>query len=172
MKVLVNISVNGKLPMETNLFKPKTVQKIGWIIIMVLGVLMAANSIVFGMGGAAPGIFKQDTGVSFDEVEKVYPTVIDKVQIAEGLNGTGFLGVSLFAAVIAFYGWRSGSRWAWNVLWILPVTFSIGAAWFIVGSRVDLGGYYIFTTVLFVAGLALSFPGWSLREQREESMHA
>lgn len=158
--------------MESKLRKPRTYQRIGWIIIMVLGVLMAINSIAFGMGGAAPAMFKQDTGVSFDEFAKAYPTVLDKVQIAEGLNGTGFMGVSLFAAVIAFYGLRSGSRWAWNALWILPVTFAIGAAWFILGSRVDLGGYYILTTVLFIAGLALSFPRTLLQEQKKESLHA
>ena len=137
--------------------KPTAYQRAGWIVLFVLAILIALNSLFFGLLGVTPDIFATDTGVAWSEFSGAYPTVATLLDLAERLNGTGYFGTALFAAVVAFFGLREGARWAWVSLWIFPAVLSLGAIWFFTHDQPGIGAFYAGVTAVALIGLLLSF---------------
>lgn len=137
--------------------KPKAYQRAGRIVLFVLAILLSLNSLFFGLVGVTPGIFETDTGVSWSEFSGAYPTVARLLDLAERLNGTGYFGTALFAAVVAFFGLRKGARWAWLSLWIFPAVLSLGAMWFFTHEQPGIGAFYAGVAAVALLGLLLSF---------------
>lgn len=140
----------------SDLIKPKPTQRAGWIILFVLSILMAANSLFFGLMGVTPEIFEIDTGVAWSDFAADYPTVATHLDLAERLNGSGYFGVMLFAAMVTFFGLRRGERWAWYALWIFPGVLSLGAAWFFTHNQAGIGFFYSGAAAVALLGLLLS----------------
>jgi hypothetical protein len=137
--------------------KLKGYSRIGWIILFVLAILMVLNSLFFGLRGVTPEFFEVDTGVAWTSFSADYPTVATHLDLAERLNGSGYAGTALFAAVLAFFGLRSGARWAWNALWIFPGVLSLGALWFFTHNQAGIGAFYVGTALVAILGLVLSY---------------
>jgi hypothetical protein len=137
--------------------KPTVYQRAGWIVLFVLAILLALNSLFFGLLGVTPDIFETDTGVAWSEFSGAYPTVAILLDLAERLNGTGYFGTALFAAVVTFFGLRKGARWAWVALWIFPAVLSLGAIWFFTHDQPGIGAFYAGVTAISLIGLLLSF---------------
>jgi hypothetical protein len=136
--------------------KPKTYKRAGWIILFILGILMAINSLFFGLLGVTPEIFEFDTGVAWTNFASDYPAVAAHLDLETRLNGSGFFGVALFAAALAFFGVRRDERWAWKVLWIFPGILTLGSVWFFMHNRPGLGFFYIGAAGIAILGLLLS----------------
>lgn len=141
---------------QTTLNHPNRSQRAGWIIILVLGLLMTLNSLFFGLLGVMPEIFEVDTGVTWAQFSADYPTVAAHLDLAERLNGSGFLASALFAAVLAFIGLRRGERWAWNALWIYPGVLLLGATWFFTHNQAGIGAFYVAAASIAIVGLLLA----------------
>jgi hypothetical protein len=141
----------------SELTKPKASHKAGRMIVFVLAFLMVLNSLFFGLMGVTPEFFEVDTGVSWSSFSADYPTVATHLDLAERLNGSGFAGTALFAAVLAFFGLRSGARWAWKALWIFPGVLSLGAVWFFTHNQAGIGAFYVGAAIVAILGLVLSY---------------
>jgi hypothetical protein len=131
-------------------------QRAGWLIVLILALLMILNSLFFGLLGVMPEIFEFDTGVSWAQFSANYPTVAAHLDLAERLNGSGYMAAALFSAVLAFVGLRQGVRWAWNALWIYPGVLLLGATWFFTHNQVGIGGFYVAAASIAVLGLLLA----------------
>lgn len=138
-------------------FKPKPYQRAGWIILFVLAILMTLNSLFFGLMGVTPEIFEQDTRVAWGDFSADYPTVATHLDLAERLNGSGYFGTALFAAIVTFFGLRKGARWSWYALWNFPAVLLLGAVWFFTHNQPGIGAFYSGAAAVAILGLLLSF---------------
>jgi len=163
--------------------KPGAYQRAGWVILLVLSILLAVNSLFFGLVGVTPAIFETDTGVAWGEFSGAYPTVATLLDLAERLNGSGYFGTALFTAIITFYGLRKGIRWTWMVdqgFWSLQRTMGaflvLGFGTMLVGALmfVNRGGsqenivqnsaYFVWEWSLIMAAVILTAIGLILFE--------
>lgn len=151
------MNISDSIKTGPELTQPKVSHKAGRMIVFVLAVLMVLNSLFFGLMGVTPEFFEVDTGVSWSSFSADYPTVATHLDLAERLNGSGFAGTALFAAVLAFFGLRSGARWVWKALWIFPGVLLLGALWFFTHNQAGIGAFYVGAALVAILGLLLSY---------------
>ncbi len=151
------MNISNSIKTDSDLTKPKASHRAGRLIVFVLAILMVLNSLFFGLAGVTPEIFEIDTGVEWSRFSADYPTVARHLDLAERLNGSGYAGTALFAAVLAFFGLRSGTRWAWYALLIFPGVLSLGALWFFTHEQAGIGAFYAGAALVALLGLALSY---------------
>ena len=93
-------------------------------------------------------------GRSWSEFAGIDPevaSIVDRLLVVLGLLGAGFASL---ACLVAIDPYRRAHRWAWKVLWLIPVVYLA------VATRMLLDGYpiaywYLSLAVLVVVGLLL-----------------
>lgn len=136
---------------------PARGSKWGWGILLALSLLLAGNGAALYFISASPSTFEQDTGVTFEEVQAVFPSVAEQV-VQEGQTLSVLLAVlGLMAAVASLAGLRRRSRWAWAITGILLAMLVYFSVQFLVfRGRPDIGGFYLVLALLALAGQVLS----------------
>lgn len=139
---------------------PSRSAKWGWGILLALSLLLVLNGVALYFISASPSTFEQDTGVSYEEVQEIFPTVADQV-IREGQLLSVLLSViGLMAAAASWAGFRRGSRWAWGITGILLAMLAFFALRFLaLDSRPDIGGVYLVLALIALVGQVLSGRG-------------
>ena len=94
-----------------------------WMILFVLGLIPAATAIAFAAQGGRgrAEILKNLTGLTWDDLLTKVPGIgsfLGEVQLILDTYAIAF-GISVMA--ISFFSYRKGERWAWYVLWIVPL---------------------------------------------------
>ena len=132
-------------------------QKWGWGILLAVSAMLALNGVALYFISASPATFEQDTGVSMAEVRQSFPTVAEHV-VWEGQTTSMLLAsLGLLALVVALGGFRSGSRWAWNAMWVLVGILAVFSIVFIlIAGRFDIGGFYLIFLVVALIGQILA----------------
>jgi hypothetical protein len=135
-------------------------QKWGWGALLVISALLALNGVGLYFISASPSTFEQDTGVPIDEVREAFPSVADHVVREGQIISILLAGLGLLALMVALAGYRQGSRWAWNTMWVLVGLLAVLTVWTIaVGGRFDIGGFYLVMAVVTLAGQLLAGRG-------------
>ena len=132
-------------------------QKWGWGILLVVSALLALNGVALYFISASPSTFEQDTGVSMAEVQQAFPTVADYVVREGQITSMLLAALGTLALVVALGGYRNGSRWAWNAMWVLAgalAAFSAGFA--LAAGRLDIGGFYLVLAAVTLVGQLLA----------------
>lgn len=130
--------------------------KWGWGILLVLSVLLVLNGIFLFFFEGSLSAFEQDTGVALSQFRQAYPTVANNIA-REGENlSIIFTGLGLMALVVSLGGFRSGSRWAWNSIWVLVGLFAVGGVRALVGGSPSVGVFYLFLTAMALVGQLLA----------------
>ena len=151
----------------TTLTQPATQTKpnYGWLIVFIVALLQAVATLFLLLGDSA-ATFEADTGVAWATLMAAYPTVATQFEMAQQTALVGNLAIALFALLITYFALRTGQRWAWFALWILPISIVPGtisllrtenqAGWAV------FGGVFILIAVI---GLLLSYQTiWSQRQ--------
>ncbi len=131
----------------------KGYQKNAWVLIAIVGVI----GLIFGVIAIFEVTYDQTffsnrLGQSVTGFSSSNPKAWSAIQGWERDEGTELFGFALFATAIASTAYKRGERWAWCVLWYLPIyllygtfnTYTIGAS---------------FLTYLFGLLLAVSLAG-------------
>ncbi len=103
----------------------QTKDNFGWILlfgISFLQTLSAGFLLVF----SSEGTFEADTGVSWAELTRIYPTVATQFTMAQQASLVATVAVGLFSLLVTYFPFREGQRWAWFAMWILPVSILPG----------------------------------------------
>lgn len=129
-----------------------TIVKWGWLAHLVMTALLTVNGVVLYFISSRPSVFEQDTGIRRDEVEAMFPTVVDQVVREGQLIGILLAGLGLLAFVIAFGGYRHDSRVAWNGIWALIAVLVVLATRLIVVGNGRVAGVYIAFGGIFLLG--------------------
>lgn len=133
----------------------KIYQKHAWLILFVLAVLLTLNTAFILVRGTDPAVFEMDTGVAWAEFSSAYPTVATFVTLMERLLAAGLMGFGVFAAIVTILKYRTGERWAWYTMWLLPGMLALLATLLYLHDQAYVGVYYAGATVIAVLGLLL-----------------
>lgn len=94
-------------------------QNYGWVLLFVVALLTTLSGL-FVWIGSGPATFEADTGVAWDELSRVFPSVATQFATAQQGSLVGTIAVGLFALAITYFPFRGGQRWAWFTMWVLP----------------------------------------------------
>jgi hypothetical protein len=132
-------------------------QNWGWGILIVVSALLALNGVALYFISASPATFEQDTGVPISEVRQVFPTVADHIVREGQIISMSLASLGLLAFVVALGGYRNGSPWAWNAMWVLAGTLAAFSAGFIlIAGRLDIGAFYLVLATVTLVGQLLA----------------
>ncbi len=134
-----------------------TLVNYGWIPLILVALLQTLASL-FLLLFSGPDVFESDTGVAWAELVSAFPSAATQFEIAQQASLVGNLFIGLFAAAVTFFAYRTGQRWAWYAMWLLPAsmapgTISLALSETQAGSAI-FGGSFI---VIAVAGLLVSY---------------
>ncbi len=112
----------------------KAYQKYAWIFLLAAGLLGGAGPAFFNRAGALFGIGVNDASLPV---------------------GLFFLGFTILTVAISLTAFRHGRKWAWYLLWYVPIVYAVsGYSQVIVGQV----GWGIFSTLVIpLLGLLLPY---------------
>lgn len=107
-------------------------ERLGWVLIALTGLpflIFGISAMLFGVSlsdfpvglPGGPEAVSSTTGVTWDEVVSEQPTTMTLLRGVSRVAGLAFLGFGLLVVAVASVPFRRGERWAWFVLWIVPV---------------------------------------------------
>lgn len=133
----------------------KAYQKYAWIVLFALGILLVVN--IFVVAGVEDHVseFGKDTGVAWDAFSAAYPSVAAAYTLNQRLLYVGFASLVLFGLVITWFGFRTGHRWAWFAMWLLPIALAATALLMTQARQRELPVLYGGFAIVAVIGLLL-----------------
>ena len=106
--------------------------------------LIAATLVIFGitdiLSGAAadPAIARSLTGMTLSEIEAEGPAAYRLFDFMTRVNGWSLVLAGSLATAVLVFSFRKGSRWAWGVMWLLPI-WAIGVPVFYLVAGLEEG---------------------------------
>ena len=145
----------------------KIYQQYAWLILFIVCGLLVVNMVIVGMIEDRAAQFQKDTGVARDALMADYPGVPAAYNLNLSLLYVSLAGLASFALAVTWFGFRTGNRWAWFVMWLLPALLIIMFLLMQQSSLPEIGAIYAGFAIAAVIGLLLPirkfFPGQSQR---------
>jgi hypothetical protein len=106
------------------------VAKWGWGILIVVSALLALNGLGWFFAGPNSSLssIAQETGMSAPEFTDAYPAAVSGIEANARQVAIWYMAFGLLALLVAVEGYRHGSRWAWNSMWVLVAVSAAIAA--------------------------------------------
>ena len=107
----------------------KAYEKHAWLLLFAVGIVIFILGLFVAIGGgSADPDFPAIAGMTYDELRSSNPGVADYIDFFRLNLGLFLLGFAVFTMAVAWKSFRKGEKWAWYVLWSLPLIFGLGAA--------------------------------------------
>ena len=96
-----------------------------WITILIVSVLSLMIGIgdYFLAGNGDPALTESMTGTSWEEMKIVSPNIVNLTNLLARILGAWLTGLSILGIGVSAVPYRRGERWAWYILWALPLSF-------------------------------------------------
>ena len=138
----------------------KAYEKYAWVIIFAIGVLIIVGGAPHALGvNTDPGLVESIVGMAMSEFKASNPNFYDLYDFYFRSGGWSDMGFAFFVTVISATAYRKGEKWAWYILWSVPVFF-LGHAAITLSFGQSTSGLIPFLTVfviLSLLGLLLPF---------------
>ena len=133
-------------------------EKYAWLIPCGMGIFFLVSSIGVlispGIFTGAEGTLQNLTGHDFSQISASTPGVANYIYWLIRVFGFTGLGLGAFLAGVSAIAYRRGEKWAWYLMWVMPVTFVLDVTNDAVATGyVDVMTYIIIA--LFVISLIL-----------------
>ena len=137
----------------------KFYERNAWILFFVLGIVSIAFSLLFILlGGSLLDLLeiRGVTGMTWDQLVASSPKLANEISLVAraGYGFSNLIGAVLLTAV-SWKSYRTGERWAWYAMWIVPIALGSIA---ITGLSAGAGGWPIFFGLFIVALLGVLLP--------------
>ena len=137
----------------------KFYERNAWILFFALGIVSIAFSLLFILlGGSLLDLLeiRGVTGMTWDTLVASSPKLANEISLVAraGYGFSNLLGAVLLAAV-SWKSYRTGERWAWYAMWIVPIALGSIA---ITGLSAGAGGWPIFFGLFIIALLGVLLP--------------
>lgn len=137
----------------------QTKQNFGWVLVFAVALLQTVSAAMLLLFSGSD-TFESDTGVSWAELTRAFPTVADQFSMAQQASLVATLALGLVSLAVIYFAMRDGQRWAWFTLWILPASMIPGMVNLAqsenqAGVALFAGGLILIAAV----GLVLSYRG-------------
>jgi cell division protein FtsW (lipid II flippase) len=128
----------------------KSYQKYAWILITVLGVFFIFDAVVFFSGmNPDPPLFNSLIGQSLSSFNSLHPDEGKAMTYLFHGFALAALGLGVFTIAVSYVPYRKGEKWAWYIIWYLPIFFFIAT----VANYADGGQSWRLSLVLLIVGL-------------------
>ena len=141
-----------------------------WALLAGVSAVTAASALAAFLL-SSPESFETETHVPWSTFAQAYPTVADQFELVSRSAQLFALTVGLMALAISLYPFRTGQRWAWAVMWLLPLSMLPGA----LGTALARGdqrlfglGYLLLAAVAVLAIVAARRQFFPLPEMPDE----
>lgn len=131
---------------------PARPQAISWLLVATVAGVTALSAAYVGLTPA--GDQTELTGRTWDQFasqDQEMASLVSRLLAVLGLIGAAF---AVLALVVAVGPYRSGARWAWYALWLVPVTFAAIAARML-ADQYAVGWYYAVLASVALLGLLI-----------------
>ncbi len=138
----------------------KAYEKYAWMLISVVGVLVFVGGVPHALGiNTDPATAEGIVGMTLSELQTSNPLFFDLYNFYFRFGGLSDMGFGFLVTVISSTAYRKGERWAWYILWSVPVFFlgSTAITMSIGSSASGLLPYTMSFVILSLLGLLLSF---------------
>ena len=129
----------------------KGYQKYAWILIAIVGFAFILDGLMFFAGvNPDPPLFQSLIGESLSSFNSSFPK--EAAAMSYLFHGFGLLalGLGIFTIAVSYKPYRNGKRWAWYVIWYLPI-FALMAG---IANYMDGGGSWPVSLMLLIVSLA------------------
>ena len=110
-----------------------------WAVLAGVSAVTAASALATLLL-SSPTSFEAETHVPWSTFAQAYPTVADQYELVARSAQLFALTVGLMALAISVYPFRARERWAWVVMWLLPLSMLPGA----LGTALARGDHRLF----------------------------
>lgn len=93
--------------------KQSRLAKWGWGILLTVSALLVFNGVIWFFIG------HRREGAEIEGFRQAFPSLAQQMATNAQQVAIWFMSFGLMALLVALEGFRHGSRWAWNALWIL-----------------------------------------------------
>ena len=102
----------------------KAYEKYAWVIISSIGVLTLVGGTPHALGvNSDPATVEKIIGMALSEFKVSTPMFFDLYDFYFRAGGWSDMGFAFFVTVISATAYRRGEKWAWYILWSVPVFF-------------------------------------------------
>jgi hypothetical protein len=140
--------------------KLKAYEKHAWMLISAIGVLTLVSAAPHALGfNTDPATAERIVGMALSELKASYPRFFDLYDFYFRGGGLSDMGFGFLVLMLSLTAYRKGERWAWYVLWSVPVYFlGFAAIAMSIGpSASDLIPFITLFVILSLLGLLLPF---------------
>lgn len=124
-----------------------------WLLVATVAGVTAISAAYVGLTPAGEQTeLTERTWEQFASQDQEVASLVSRLLAVVGLIGAAF---AVLALVVAVGPYRSGARWAWYALWLVPITFA-AIATRMLADQYAVGWYY--TVLAALAALALLIP--------------
>ena len=107
----------------------KGYQKYAWILLAIIGAVFIFDAFVYLAGvNPDPPMFQKLLGQSLGSFNSSFPKGGATITALFQAWGTTMLGFGIFTIAVSYVPYRRGERWAWYIMWYLPVFLLLGTA--------------------------------------------
>ena len=128
----------------------KAYEKYAWVVFLAMGLLFLVGALeaAFFPDKTAEMDYELFTDMTWSALKASSPEAADVISFEIVGVGLTMLGVAVFVTAISLTSYRRGERWAWYVMWYVPVFWGLAALVYI-----DLWGEALFFTLLTIVSL-------------------
>jgi hypothetical protein len=99
-------------------------EKYAWVILAVIGTLIMVGGIPHTLGvNSDPTTPESIIGIGLSEFEASNPMFFNLYEFYFRAGGWSDMGFAFYVIVISVTAFRKGEKWAWYLLWSVPVFF-------------------------------------------------
>lgn len=142
------------------------IAKLGWGILLLMSALLILHGASWFFIGPEISLANLAERASLDEegFRQGSPSSFDVITLITRNYSAFEVAFGVFALVVVWKGFRTGSRWAWMASWVLVFGFAVLAANFVLAGGLGGGSpAYLAAAVLALAGQLLAGRGLSSR---------
>jgi hypothetical protein len=137
--------------------KERAHEKFAWILLFASAVVIAVDGLLTLFESIMPRLMSQDLGVSWDHLVVSSPTIANFTLLSLRADGSALLVIAVFVMTVSRTGFRQGERWAWYLLWVVPIFLIAYGLWLLSTGFPPVSPLTIFGIPLSLLGLVLPF---------------
>ena len=138
--------------------------RIGWIVMLIMGVLFIGSAVMSLTGGTIGRAFEQMSGQSWESFVAANPAqTSDFVKGSMRVDGVATLAIAVLVITVTLFAYRKGQKWSWYSLMAVGIIFWVG---FLIHEIIGGGPIQWVIAGLVLLIIALAVPAKAILTQK------
>lgn len=137
--------------------KERAHEKFAWILLFASAVVIAVDGLLSLFESTMPTLMSQDLGVSWGHLVVSSPTIANLTLLSLRSGGSSWLVIAVFVMTVSSTNFRRGERWAWYLLWAVPIFLINYGLWLLSAGFPPVSPLTVLGIPLSLLGLVLPY---------------